>query len=292
VLGALTLAGFGAIVTGVVEGIGGRMNLGQVAIQIGAGLVLGASGGIPLYFYFVAREAAARTLARRQQRYPDQPWMWSARWSTRRLRYSARGPIAFASLVLVVMGAGLVFVSYMNREQIATAFEESPFQVIIFYAIFCSLLLLGVRVVVGLFRGYLTSGHSTFELEGPCGVVGSELAGTIRTGLREIPPTGFDIGLTSVHCDFTVRTDSGSTGRDEEPLWGTRQHLSAEQAVLGPAGIEIPVRIPIPGDARESDEWSPLERVKWTLTAQAILGGRLYYSEFLVPVFRARTMQT
>jgi len=291
VLGALTLAGTGAILTGVVEGLGGRMDLQQVLVQVGGGLVLAAAGAVPFYVYFFVGKAWAFQFEARRAKYPDAPWMWLARWSRRRLNYSARGPIGFMWFVLLVLACGLAFVTYMNRAMVGARLEESPLEVIGFFVLFGGILFLGFMAAVRMLRGYMKWGDSAFEMTGPCGTVGGELAGTISTGMREIPERGFELSLECVRRDLSAPR-RGRSGRDEARLFGAHKQVPAQQVVPGSRGAEIPVTFAIPADAMESDGWSPLERIEWTLRASASLGARAYYSEFLVPVFKPRAPQS
>ncbi len=279
VLGFLALAGIMAMFTGIVEALRGRMDALQLLIQIPAGLVLAASGGIPLYFLFVSGEAAKRRFERRKARHPNAPWMWVKEWSEGRLVWSPKGQVSFVWFVLIVMTAGLLTVSYLNRHLIRSKLEDSPLEVVGFYAIFGGIMLVGFLAAVQLLRGFLKFGGSTFELSGPCGVVGGELLGRIHTGIKETPSPKFDLQL---RCK---RRSVGGT-HDEAMMWHDDKEVPPGEAGLGPDGLMIPVRFSIPADASESDPWSPEWRIDWTLTASSSIGGRLYLSEFTVPVFR------
>ena len=66
VLGGLAVAGSLAILTGISETLDGEYDTNQLFIQISAGLLFMAAGGIPLYLFFVSRKVAIRRLERRK----------------------------------------------------------------------------------------------------------------------------------------------------------------------------------------------------------------------------------
>ena len=289
-LGGLALAGISAMFTGILEATRGFMDARQLAVQLGAGLLLAATGAVPLYLFFVHGEVATRRLERRKARHPDAPWMWVSEWSRGSIRYSARGPVTFMWVVLLALAGGLSFVWYMNRSIILAELRESPVGVVAFYMVFASLLFLGFVAAVRLLRGYLAFGGSTFEVSGARGVVGGELAGVIHTGIRDVPEPGFEIRLRCTRRGAGTRGRTG-IGDDGARLWQADAKVPPEQARVNSGRVRIPVRFEIPADAPESDAWSPDTRIEWTLSAASSAGGRAYYSEFVVPVFRAAPMQ-
>ena len=289
-LGGLSLAGISAMLTGLIEAARGFMDGRQLAVQLGGGLLLAATGAVPLYLFFVHGAVAARRFEGRRARYPDAPWMWTGEWSRGRIRFSSRGPVAVTWGVLLVLAGGLSFVSFMNRHMILAALNESPLGVIAFYLVFSLLLSLGFLAAVSLLRGHLAFGGSTFHVSRPCGVVGGELAGVIHTGMRAIPEQGFELRL---RCTRRGPGSDGSAeaGDDGVRLWQADAKVPPEEAGMDSGRVTIPVRFEIPADAPESDAWSPDTRVEWTLSAASWAGGRAYYSEFGVPVFRAAPMK-
>lgn len=288
-LGGLFVAGCGSVFTGMIEVFRGEIDVGQFLLQIVVGFLFMAAGGVPLYVYFISREAAIRKFERRKKEYPDAPWMWVDQWSRKSIVYSGKGPISFGSFVLLVMTAGLAAVSYVNREKILSKVEESALEVIAFYSIFCLILFVGFYAVVSLLRGYLKSGKSIFEMTTYPGIIGGELVGTIQTHMKNIPEEGFDLELQCRLTDLT--SQSGSQLRNIDTtvsIWEGKKKVRLEEVSSGPEGVSIPVSFSIPADARESDAWSWDKRVVWTLSAFASLRGAEYLSQFDVPVFKPR----
>ncbi len=284
-LGGLTLVGIVSMLGGIWEAVHGRMHAAQLVAQLAVGLVLVAGGAIPLWVSFLSRGAEARSLKRRQACHPEAPWMWTAEWSAGRLVYSDRRAVTFVWFVLLVMTGGLAGISYLNRAVIAEHLNVSWLAVTGFYTIYCLLLLIGYAAGVKLLRGYLEFGRSVFEPSSPFGVVGGQLAGNIRTRMREIPPAGVELTVSCRRLDPTSPTADVGAGTG---VWQSHLTVQPSQAGLGPDGAVIPVAFAIPADAPESDAWSPDRRIVWTLRATASVPGPIPYDcEFTVPVFRA-----
>ncbi|MEW5909538.1 MAG: hypothetical protein AB1659_07050, partial [Thermodesulfobacteriota bacterium] len=214
VLGGLVIAGCGSILMGILETLQGKMDGVELLLQIIMGFVFMGIGGIPLYLFFISREAAIRRLERRKKKYPDAPWMWVDHWSTKSIVYSGKGPIGFGWVVLLVMTVGLGAVSYVNREKIFSRLEGSGFEVILFYSVFCLILFLGFYAVITLMRGHLKFGKSIFEMTTYPGVIGVKLEGRIQTSMKSIPEKGFDLELQCGRIDLT--SQSGKVLRNTE----------------------------------------------------------------------------
>lgn len=289
ILGGLFLAGCGSLLTGTIEALLGKTDMGQFLLQVFIGFLLMAAGGIPLYLYFISKEVSIRRLEKRKKKHPDAPWMWVDHWSTNKMVYSGKGPIGFGWFVLLVMTGGLAAVSYANREKIFSRMEESSFEVIAFYSIFFLILLVGFYAVFSLLRGYWKFGKSTFEMSIYPGLIGGELAGTIQTHMKTLPERGFDLELQCGLVDLTSRVGrrSGHT-RPALSLWQANKKVRLEEVRLGAEGVSIPVSFSIPAGAQESDAWSLDKRIVWTLSAFSSLGGSQYLSQFDVSVFKAR----
>jgi hypothetical protein len=285
VLGGLTLAGVGAFVTGLLEFYEGSRDVYQIGLQLGMGAAVGAVAGTFFYVYFVVRVVEGRLFEARKRRHPDAPWMWMAEWERGTLVYSGRGPVGLLWTVLAVISVGLAAISYLNRAKIQSRFQESPIEVVILYAFFILLLVIGWLTAISLLRGYLKFGNSTLELPPGYGPVGGELVGTIQTRMRDIPAGGFELALECVQWDLASR---GRNKNRESRLWAAKRHVPVQQVSVQAGGVRIPVAIGIPADARESDRWSAAEHIDWKLTATATIGGAMYFSEFVVPVFKPR----
>jgi hypothetical protein len=283
ILGGLTLAGAGAVVTGLLDFYRGRGDVYQLGVQLAAGALFGGSGGAFFYVYFVANVVERKLFEARKARHPDAPWMWTAEWESGTVEHSGAGGVGLVWTVVVVLSGGLGAVSYLNRAKIQSHLEDSPIEVIAFYSIFCLILLAGWWVAVARLRGHLKYGNSTFELSAPYGSVGGELAGTIHTRMRDIPAGGFELTLRCMHTDRTSRAKN-----NQWQLSNETRRVPPAQVSMDAGGVTIPVAIGIPADARESDRWSATEHVDWTLSAVATIGGATYFSEFLVPVFKPR----
>ena len=96
------------------------------------------------------------------------------------------------------------------------------------------------------------------------------------------PPGGFSITLRSVRITLTGSGKNRST--HEAVLWESTRTMPGSLWEAG--GISIPVAIPIPADARKTDERDAADRVIWRLVLAADEPGIDYSATFEVPVFR------
>ncbi len=143
------------------------------------------------------------------------------------------------------------------------------------------MLLVGVGVYMLLRRRRF--GIPVLELATLPGVPGETFAGLVRTRATIDPEGGFRVRL---QCLRQQQTGSGKNRRtDETTLW---EH---EEVMPGAArradGIAIPVAVPLPPDARETDERDSTDKVIWRLEVAAALPGVDFKAQFEVPVFRA-----
>jgi hypothetical protein len=114
------------------------------------------------------------------------------------------------------------------------------------------------------------------------GVPGQTFAGLVRTRAMIDPEGGFQVRLM---CLRVKQTGSGKNRRtDETPLWEHEEVMPG--AGRRADGIAIPVAVPLPADARETDERNSTDKVIWRLEVKAALPGVDFKGRFEVPVFR------
>ena len=96
------------------------------------------------------------------------------------------------------------------------------------------------------------------------------------------PRGGFSITLRSVRITLTGSGKNRST--HEAVLWESTRTMPG--ALWEAGGISIPVAIPIPADARKTDERDATHRVIWRLVVTPDVPRNDFSATFEVPVFR------
>lgn len=289
ILGGLVIMGILAIFTGVYETLTGEFDQKQLFIQLAAGILFVAAGGIPLYIFFVSRVIKIRKFERRKKQYPDAPWMWVDHWSKKRIFYYSKGPTALVWFVLFGLMAGLSFVSYANREVILSKARSHDVEFILFFIVLAVILIPCFIYAISLLRGHLKFGNSVFEMSTYPGIIGGELAGTIHTKIKQSSKKGFNLELRCGYMDLTTKVGRELENRYmEKILWSEEQETSCGNLPKGLYGVSIPVSFSVPADVPESDAWSSDKRIAWTLSASSNVDGASYSSRFDVPVFQDR----
>lgn len=206
----------------------------------------------------------------------EEPWLAREEWAQRRIRDEGAKMagcfLAFAVVWTLVSGF------------IATVILRQPgglgefFFVLLFPLV--GLLLVGVGVYLMIRRRRF--GIPVLELATLPGVPGQTFAGLVRTRATIDPEGGFQMRLA---CLRITQTGSGKNRRtDETTLWEHKEVMPG--ATRRDDGIAIPVAVPLPADARETDERDSTDKVIWRLEVNAALPGVDFKGRFEVPVFR------
>lgn len=206
----------------------------------------------------------------------EEPWLAREEWAQRRIRDEGAKMagcfLAFAAVWTLVSG----FIATVILRQQGGLGEF--FFVLLFPLV--GMLLMGVGVYLMIRRRRF--GIPVLELATLPGVPGQTFAGLIRTRAIIDPEGGFQVRLV---CLRITQTGSGKNRRtDETTLWEHEEVMPG--ATRRHDGIAIPVAVPLPADARETDERDSTDKVIWRLEAEAALPGVDFKARFEVPVFR------
>ena len=213
---------------------------------------------------------------------PEEPWLWRRDWATGRIEDSTRDTLLGAWIFATFWNLVSLPGAYVGVR--AALYEGKPagFVALLFPLAGFWLLARAVRATIRRHK----YGISRLELSTIPGVIGHNLAGTIRTPVGLQPAEGFQVSLT---CVRRVTTRSGkSNSTSESMLWQEERRIAGEQS-RDYAGMKtsIPVSFELPPDVEASDPTNPNNRVVWQLQVSASVPGVDYESTFEVPVFRA-----
>jgi hypothetical protein len=213
--------------------------------------------------------------------HPDEPWLWRRSWASRRIDDSTREDMWGAWIFAVFWNLVSTPGAYVGVR--AALYEGKPgaFVVLLFPVAGIWLLARAVRITVRT-KKY---GISRFELATLPGVVGRNIAGTVRATMDTLPAGDFQVELTCVRRVTTASGKSSSTS--ESILWQEEGPVRGQQIRdFSGMGINIPVSFRLPPDAEASDATNPNNRVVWRLHVSASVPGVDYDATFEVPVFR------
>lgn len=207
-----------------------------------------------------------------------EPWLAREEWAQRRIRDEASKMagcfLAFAAVWTAI--SGIIAAAILSQSGGLGEF----FFVLLFPLV--GILLMGVGIY-GMIRRR-RFGVPVLELATLPGVPGETFAGLVRTRATFDPEGGFQVRL---QCLRITQTGSGKNRRtDETTLWEHEEVMPG--ATRRTDGIAIPVAVPLPADARETDERDSTDKVVWRLEVEAALPGVDFKARFEVPVFRAR----
>jgi hypothetical protein len=211
-----------------------------------------------------------------------EPWLARADWSARRIRDGARTQAILLLIVTLFWNGVSTAVGYGILSSSGLAGPQALF--LFFPLIGLGLIWLSALALLR-WRRY---GTSTFELATLPAPPGRALAGRVHLTTSIDPPDGFAITLRSVRITITGSGKNRST--HEAVLW--ERTLTMPGALQETGGISIPIAIPIPADARETDERDASDRVIWRLAVTAEVPGIDYSATFEVPVFRTAESET
>ncbi|MEO8635786.1 MAG: hypothetical protein ABI587_10970 [Gemmatimonadales bacterium] len=238
----------------------------------------GVFGGAALLVWFVAWKARSRPTTELSV----EPWGARPDWKARRIRDGNWREALLLVVVTVFWNAVSGGVGYGIFSTSGLVGPQLLF--LVFPLIGLGLIWLSALALLRL-RRY---GTSTFELATLPAPPGRLLAGRVHLTTSIDPPDGFTIVLRSVRITVTGSGKNRST--HESVLWELTRTMPG--ALQDAGGISIPIALPIPADARETDERDSSDRVLWRLIVTAEVPGIDYSATFEVPVFRTAESET
>jgi hypothetical protein len=131
-------------------------------------------------------------------------------------------------------------------------------------------------------------GVPIFELATLPAPVGRALAGVIRTRAVFDPAGGFTVKLQCIHR--TVTGSGKNRSAHEDTVWEGSRTIPGSTREVG--GIAIPIAIPIPPDARETERGTPSDQILWRLLVSAAVEGIDFRTQYEVPVYRTAESAT
>ncbi len=265
------LVGIGAAVLAVLALIAGRLADAGFAAIFAIGF-----GGIASLFLFLGGRTVDRVPARAEP--APEPWLRRPEWAARRITSGGSlGAWILAAFALIWNSIAWTVTLLSLRQAGSDAGSERYF-ILLFPLIGLGLI---VGAVVSTLR-YLRYGVSVLELATLPAPPGRLLAGRLRTSARMEPAAGFHVVLSNVHRRITGSGKNRSTSTTV--LW--QQDWMVPGASAADGGTSIPLALPIPADARETDESDSTNAILWTLEVEAAVPGLDYQVSFEVPVFR------
>jgi translation initiation factor IF-1 len=264
------------VLVSVIRGIG----------EVGAGvwiwvplLVLGGFFiGVPAALIYVFRDRKARK--EREQRFPDQPWLWRADWADGQMRFKEGDWIARWVFAIVWTGLSTALLLPLFRE----ALEKQEWIALIFLVF----PIIGLFMMIWAARAtwrHLRYGVSTFDLESNPGVVGGFLRGRVKAKLRLRPGERVQVQLT--HYERHTSRSGKSRSTHYRVLWRDKKELGPETLSRGAHGVTVvPVEFFIPRTCGETQVFGHEDGPLWRLEVSAAVPGVRYTAHFDVPVFR------
>ena len=235
-------------------------------------------GAAVMFAVAVSRKSASRSADVASA----EPWRARSDWSTRRIEDRARGQALLLVSVAVFWNGITGAVGYGVFSSSGLA---GPQLLFLLFPLIGLGLIWAAAVALLRWRRY---GTSTFELATLPAPPGRALAGRVHLSVAIDPPGGFGITLRSIRITVTGSGKNRST--HEAVIWEST--LTMPGALQEAGGISIPIAIPIPADARQTDERDSSDRVIWRLAITADVPGVDYSATFEVPVFRTAESDT
>lgn len=213
----------------------------------------------------------------------NEPWLERMDWASRRLEdensTNAWALLGFTAIWnLFSWGIAYLILRQQDGRGIARLF------VLIFPGVGVILL---ISVVYNLLRRQ-RYGVPVLELATLPAPVGRALAGVVRTRAVFDPAGGFIVKLQCIHRTVTGSGKNRST--HEDTLWEGSRTIPG--ATRDASGIAIPIAIPIPSDARETDRGTSSDQILWRLQVSAAVDGIDFRTQYEVPVFRTAESAT
>jgi len=248
-------------------------------------LAFGGAGFGLLAAYFHGLERR-RQRERRQQRHPDQPWLWRPEWAGGRVEDRSGREVLFAwgfAAFWNVISLPLAFVAV--RDELLRKGNHVALLVLVFPLVGLGLLIWAVRATLRRRK----FGVSVFRMAKIPGTIGRALRGVIITATRVRADDGF---LLTLSCINRVTTGSGrNRSTRERILWQAERQVTHTPSVTAGA-TAIPVAFRLPVDARETDDSDSADEILWRLEVEADVPGIDYRARFEVPVFRTEESDT
>jgi hypothetical protein len=206
-----------------------------------------------------------------------EPWLARSDWAGRRLEdENSSSAWAFFGFTLIwnlfSWGIAYLFLRQDDGGGLGRLF------VLIFPGVGV-ILLISVSYILLRRRRY---GVPVLELATLPAPVGRALAGLIRTRAVFDPAGGFVVRLQCIHRTVTGSGKNRST--HEDTVWEAQRTIPG--ASRDADGIAIPIAIPIPPDARETDRRNSSDQILWRLQVSAAVEGIDFRTQYEVPVFR------
>jgi hypothetical protein len=267
VLAPFVLLALGFAVAGIRDLLTNDIPAG--ALRLGLALVFVGVGVIVRLIWQRAESRADPALL-------TEPWLRRPEWRARRIEDGNK----VQALVLGCFALLWNGVSWAAAWSMYATKGVSGVDLVFLLFPLIGLVLLALAVVA--FLRWRRYGTSTFELATLPASPGAALAGRVRLSVPFDPPDGFRLTLRCVHVTVTGSGKNRSTR--EETLWEHSDTMPGGVEERG--GINIPIALAIPIDARESDERNSSNRIVWRLLVSADVPGVDYTATFDVPVFR------
>ncbi len=245
---------------------------GLIFATVGLGVMAAAIGG-----YRIANRQADRAAEN-----PDKPWLWREDWASGR----ANGGDARANITIWVFTIIWDFISFFLAAMLLPKLlkDADPRALLVLIFPVAAVFITGFAI-----RGTLRLqryGRTSFWFDSAPFSPGGRVKGVIRLKLPTAIPHGIDLRLS---CKRRIVTGSGKNQSvNELVLWQQEKNVPADSVMQGLTGAEIPVELPIPPDAYETDTDNPNDSVRWELHAQADVPGADFNDNYELPVFRTQ----
>ena len=247
------------------------------------GLVFGGFGCLwCLPLYLISRERKQQT--KRDEllsRHLEQPWMLREDWAQGRAKSETRSGMTFVWIFAVFWNAVSVPILFLFSDMVDEG-GRAAYLALLFPLVGLGLLFWAVRMTIR----WKTFGRTWFEMATVQGALGGTLEGKIWARFARPPDQGVILKLT---CFNRYVTGSGKNRSTREKiLWREEQTVPFGAVLSAPSASAIPVRFPLPADARETNTENSRDSIHWVLSAEASVPGVDYSDEFEVPVFRTK----
>lgn len=268
---ALPFAGFGVFAAVQAFHELGRGNSKQALFLGLFALVFGGAGfGLMIGSVYGGRKLKENRA--RQERSPDEPWMWREDWSNNRVVAVNRQTMILAWVFALFWNAISSFVWIVLPEELAKG-NKLVLIALLFPLVGVGLLVWAVRSTLRWRR----FGQSTFELAANPAPLGGQLCGLIASQHPFADARSIRLRLA---C---IRRERSGDSTQERLLWEDVKTLEAD-AVRSTGGI--PVFFNLPAEGEPASSTNQLPQVIWRLDASAALPGIDYAARFEVPVFK------
>lgn len=249
----------------------GRGN-GKQAVFLGLFALVFGSAGFGLMIGSVYGGRKLKENRARQERNPDQPWLWREDWANNRVVAANRQTMILAWVFAVFWNTISSFVWIVLPEELAKG-NKMILIALLFPLVGLGLLVWAIRATLRWRR----FGQSTLELAATPAPLGGQLSGLISS---QHPFTEARSIRLRLAC---VRRESSGDSTHERLLWEDEKILDTD-AVRSTGGI--PVFFNLPAEGEPASPTNQLPQVIWRLEASAALPGIDYAARFEVPVFK------